>query len=268
MKIVISENQYKRLIETEEKPKILEFPSLEFFDNDPFEAWKIFRKILQRKGNPPYSIDGDLMFHKIVDNPKSIGNLVSIRNLDLSSLPIKELNSLVRVKEDLYLQYSLIESLPNLEYVGDNLDLKDTLIEFLPKLKHVGGSLGLRNTKIQNLDSLLSAKSIFLANTPIKTLGNIKFVPGTLNLEETKVEDLRGLEGVGYNLLASSSPIESLGALKSVAKNLDLSLTKIDSLGKLTYVGGDLNLYDTPLSDRLTREEILNTVTVVGELWM
>ena len=48
MKIVISENQYKRLIEAEEKPKILEFPSLEFFDNDPFEAWKIIQKIIEK----------------------------------------------------------------------------------------------------------------------------------------------------------------------------------------------------------------------------
>jgi len=264
----------RRILKEEtQNPKILRFPSLEFFDNDPFEALKIIQKILQKKGNPLYLIDGelDLSNLKTFENPGNlvpIGNLVSIEYLNLRSLPIKELNSLVQVKESLFLQDTLIKSLPNLEYVGSYLELKNTPIEFLPKLKHVGGTLGLRNSKIQNIDSLLSAKSIFVANTPIKTLGNIKFLSGTLNLEETKIEDLRGLKEVGFNLHARSSAIESLGALQSVGADLDLSLTKIDSLGKLTFVGGNLNLYGTPLSDRLTREEILNTVTVIGDLYM
>ena len=108
MKIVISESQYKRLIEAEEKPKILEFPSLEFFDNDPFEAWKIIQKIIQRKGNPPYSIGGNLFLY---DTPiESLGNLQSVGGfLDLRRTPI--------------------ESLGNLKFVGGNLDLYGTEIK-------------------------------------------------------------------------------------------------------------------------------------------
>ena len=105
MKIVISESQYNRLIEVEEKPKILEFPSLEFFDNNPFEAWKIIQKIIERKGNPPYSIDGDL---------------------NLEGTPIQSLGNLVSVGGYLNLRYSRIKSLGNLQSVGEFLDLRFT----------------------------------------------------------------------------------------------------------------------------------------------
>ena len=108
MKIVISESQYNRLIETEKKPKILEFPSLEFFDNDPFEAWTIIQKILQRKGNPPYSIDGDLNF---LGTPiESLGNLKFVGGyLDLQGTPLfkkyteKQIRKMVNVVGDIYL---------------------------------------------------------------------------------------------------------------------------------------------------------------------
>ena len=52
MKIVISESQYKRLIEAEEEQKVLRIPSLKFFNDD----WFILEKFLDHKGNPPYSI--------------------------------------------------------------------------------------------------------------------------------------------------------------------------------------------------------------------
>ena len=130
MKIVISENQYKRLIETEEKPKILEFPSLEFFDNDPFEAWKIFRKILQRKGNPPYSIQG---------------------NLYLERTPIQSLGNLKSVGGDLDLRATSIESLGNLKFVGGYLNLISTPIQSLGNLKSVGGYLDFRSTPLSDM---------------------------------------------------------------------------------------------------------------------
>ena len=272
MKIVLSESQYRRLIETKEEGKIIKFPSLEFFDNNQLRAWHILQRILKTKGNPPYSIDGVLDLNEIdikrLGNLESLNNLVSIGLLNLDGLPIKELNSLVRVEQSLFLENTPIKSLENLTSVGGDLDLKGSAIESLPKLKYVGATLGLRDTKIQNLDSLLRANNIFVANTPIKTLGNIKVLPGTLNFSKSEIENLRGLKEVGFNLLARSSAIESLGNLESVGRDLDLGETKIDSLGKLRYVGGDLNLYDTPLSDRMTREEIRNIVAVKGDIYM
>jgi hypothetical protein len=135
-------------------------------------------------------------------------------------------------------------------------------------LKYVGGVLDLTYAKIKNLDSLVSVNSIFLIGTPIKSLGNIKVLRGTLNLSKSEIEDLRGLESVGRNLFLRQSSVESLGNLEYVGTDLDLGETNINSLGKLKQVGRDLNLYGTPLSDRMTREEIRETVDVKGDIYM
>ena len=125
MNIVISESQYQRLTETKEKPKILKFPSLDFFDNNPFEAWKIIQKIIEKKGNPPYSIDGSL---DLAGRPiESLGSLQSVGgNLDLEETPIQSLGNLQSVGGYLALAYTSIESLGNLQYVGGDLHLHGT----------------------------------------------------------------------------------------------------------------------------------------------
>ena len=147
MKIVLSENQYKRLIETKEEPKMLEFPSLEFFDKEQDIAWDIIQKILERKGNPPYSIDGDLYLGgKAIE---SLGNLVSVGgDLDLRRTPIKSLGNLQSVGGDLYLRGIPIKSLGNLQSVGGFLVLRSTPIESLGNLKFVGGYLDLQGTPL------------------------------------------------------------------------------------------------------------------------
>ena len=96
------------LNEETQKPKILELPSLEFFDNDPFEAWTIIQKIIEKKGNPPYSIDGDLYLGgKAIE---SLGNLVSVGgDLALRFTPLskmytkKQIREMVNVKGDIRL---------------------------------------------------------------------------------------------------------------------------------------------------------------------
>ena len=129
MKIVISENQYKRLIEAKEEGKIIKFPSLEFFDEDREVAWNIIQKILERKGNPPYSIEGDLNFYNT--EIESLGNLISVGgDLDLGRTPI--------------------ESLGNLQYVGGDLYLYETPIsekyseEEIRQMVNVGGEIYLK----------------------------------------------------------------------------------------------------------------------------
>jgi hypothetical protein len=93
------------LNEETQKPKILEFPSLDFFNNNPFEAWKIIQKIIEKKGNPPYSIRGAL---------------------DLINTTIKSLGNLKSVGGYLDLRHTDIESLGNLKSVARNLDLRGT----------------------------------------------------------------------------------------------------------------------------------------------
>ena len=121
MKIVISESQYKRLIEAEEEQKVLRIPSLKFFNDD----WFILEKFLDHKGNPPYSIGGDLDLRKTPI--ESLGNLTSVGgNLNLKNSPIESLGNLTSVVGDLVLYRTPIESLGNLLSVGGGLDLEGT----------------------------------------------------------------------------------------------------------------------------------------------
>jgi len=138
------------LNEETQKPKILEFPSLDFFNNNPFEAWKIIQKIIEKKGNPPYSIGGDL---DLAFTPiESLGNLQTVGGyLDLQETPISSLGNLQSVDEHLWLSRSSIKSLGNLQSVGGDLLLGNTPIESLGNLQSVGGNLSLRKTPLSKM---------------------------------------------------------------------------------------------------------------------
>ena len=125
MKIVISESQYQRLIEAEEEQEVLEIPNLRIFGKDGDVAWNRLQKFLEKKGNPPYSISGDLTLR---GTPiKSLGNLQSVGgNLGLIDTPIKSLGNLQSVGGSLDLEGTPIESLGNLQSVSMDLDLRDT----------------------------------------------------------------------------------------------------------------------------------------------
>ena len=98
MKIVISESQYKRLIESEEEQKVLQIPSLKFFGDN----WYILQEYLKEVGDPPYSISGNLDLRRTPI--KSLENLQSVGGyLDLTGTPIESLGNLQSVGGDLYL---------------------------------------------------------------------------------------------------------------------------------------------------------------------
>jgi hypothetical protein len=123
MKIIITESQYRRLIEQEERLDVIHIPSLKYFNDD----WNFLQEYLESEGNPPYTIDGDL---------------------DLYESDIKSLGNLQSVGGDLDLQNSKIESLGNLQSVGGYLDLFNTKIESLGNLQSVGGDLYLYKTPL------------------------------------------------------------------------------------------------------------------------
>ena len=127
MKILVTESQYRKILGEEKEQKILKFPSLEFFDEDREVAWNIIQKILERKGNPSYSIEGDL---------------------DLHETPIESLGNLQSVGGNINLHGTPIESLGNLTSVGGNINLYGKPIESLGNLKSVGGELNLRKTPL------------------------------------------------------------------------------------------------------------------------
>ena len=104
MKIVISESQYKRLIEAKEEQKVLRIPSLKFFNDD----WFLLQEFLEKKGNPPYSLGGSLNLYQT--QIESLGNLQSVvGNLYLNDTPIskkysrQEIRQMVNVDGEIYL---------------------------------------------------------------------------------------------------------------------------------------------------------------------
>jgi hypothetical protein len=147
MKILVTESQYRKILREEKEQKIFKIPGLDFFNNNPFESWKIIQKIIEKKGNPPYSIGGDLDLRgKAI---KSLGNLTSVGgDLDLFKTPIESLGNLTSVGGDLWLHGTPIKSLGNLISVGGYLSLGGAPIESLGNLESVGGDLDLRRTPL------------------------------------------------------------------------------------------------------------------------
>ena len=117
MKILVTESQYNRILKEEEEQKVLHIPSMKFFNND----WDLLQKFLKLKGNPPYTIGGDLDLRET--QIESLGNLQSVGGkLDLEGTPIQSLGNLTSVGGYLDLSYTPIESLGNLKSVGGFLN--------------------------------------------------------------------------------------------------------------------------------------------------
>ena len=126
MKIIITESQYKKIME--EELSVLHIPSLKYFNND----WNSLQEYLESEGNPPYSIGG---------------------NLNLVGLEVESLGNLVSVEHDLYAYDTPLKSLGNLTSVGGLMDLSNTQIESLGSLSFVGGSLVLNGIPLFGKDT-------------------------------------------------------------------------------------------------------------------
>ena len=127
MKIIITESQYKKIMENEEQ-EVLNIPSLKYFDND----WDFLQEFLESEGNPPYTIGG---------------------NLNLVGLKVESLGNLVSVEHDLYAYDTPLKSLGSLTSVGGLMDLSNTQIESLGNLSFVGGSLVLNGIPLFGEDA-------------------------------------------------------------------------------------------------------------------
>ena len=75
-----------------EEQEILHIPSFKYFNDD----WEMLQRFLQLKGNPLYSIGGNLYLR---NTPiESLGNLTSVGGyLNLTDTPIKSLGNLTSV---------------------------------------------------------------------------------------------------------------------------------------------------------------------------
>jgi hypothetical protein len=141
MKIIISEAQHKRLFEEEQK--VLHLPSAKVFG-----GWDELQRFLESKGNPLYSLGGDLDL-QLTTSVKSLGNLVSVDG-------------------DLVLDGSEIESLGNLTHVGGTFTMIKTPIKTLGNLTSVGRSLFMNGSKIESFGNLTSVGiNMFMRDTPL-----------------------------------------------------------------------------------------------------
>jgi hypothetical protein len=118
MKIILKESQINKLMEQE----ILKIPAIELFGD-----WNTLQKFLERRGNPPYTIGGNVNLYG--SDVTDLGNLISVGGfLDLKDSKIESLGNLQTVGGYLHLQYAPIESLGNLRSVGGDLYLRGTPI--------------------------------------------------------------------------------------------------------------------------------------------
>jgi hypothetical protein len=108
MKIIITRKQLGKILAEFEKEEVFHAGNLKSYHKSDWVAWKHLQKILDRRGNPPFTIDGNVnLSHRDI---KSLGNLVSVSgSLDLYNTPI--------------------ESLGRLEHVGGYLILNKTPIQ-------------------------------------------------------------------------------------------------------------------------------------------
>jgi hypothetical protein len=178
MKYIITEEQFEKLNQEDD---ILDI-DFKLFNSD----WNLLQKFLNRRGNPPYRISGNLDLYKA--NIESLGSLIHVRGwLSLHSAKINNLGDLRSVGGDLVMQNSNIKSLGNLESVGGSLILNKANVESLGNLESVGGALDLYDSNI-------------------KTLGNLKYVGDWLD--------------VGYTPLSKKYTEEEIRQMVDVKKQI------------------------------------------------
>ena len=150
MKLRITEQQYRFLIESEEEesnPLLFDFTKLSKTYSDDPDIWDVIfeqkNKLNIKNGGKKYDgyyINGDV---------------------DLSKSDITELNYLVKVGGYLILRFTPITELPMLSYVGGNLYLNYTQITELPMLSYVGSNLYLGDTPLgEELNKTMSKEEI------------------------------------------------------------------------------------------------------------
>ena len=238
MKLIITEEQLRLIIENENKGKLLSLPT-EMIDS-PEKVEKIMERYNEDKERRNFMGFNLIGSFNIGDYPELYDNL-----------PFRELmKEVVSVRGDLILNESSVSQLPKLRYVEGVLELEETMTNELPSLIEVGEDLNVNYTFIDELPLLEKVGTLYLSNNSITSIPKLR---------EAKL--IRG----------NFSEIRFLPSLVSVEEDLDLLQSMIDDLPKLKYVGGRLLLGRTPLGEKLKEmnlsdEEIKNKFGVNGHI--
>jgi|688.fasta_scaffold233933_2 hypothetical protein len=239
MKLIITEEQLRLIIENENKGRLLSLP-IEMIDS-PEKVEKIMERYNEDKERRNFMGFNLIGSFNIGDYPELYDNH-----------PFRELmKEVVSVRGDLILNESSVSQLPKLRYVEGVLELEETMTEELPSLVEVGGDLNVNYTYIDELPLLEKVGWLYLSDSAIKSLPKLREVTGTI----------RG----------SYSEIRFLPKLESVGGDANFFRSMIQDLPKLKYVGDKLFLDATPFGDKLREmnlsdEEIKNKFGVNGHI--
>ena len=228
MKLIITEEQYRLIIENE--GRILSLP-VELIDS-PEKINKIMDRYNEDKERRNFRGINIIGSFNVLDYPELM-DYIGLRNL---------MKEVVSVRGDLILNESSVSQLPKLRYVEGVLELEETMTEELPSLVEVGGDLNVNYTFLDEIPLLEKVGRINLSDTGIISL--------------PKLMEAKTING-------NYSEIRFLPSLESVSGDVDLMMSQITDLPKLKYVGGRLLLGATPFADKLMEmnlsdEEIKN----------
>jgi hypothetical protein len=238
MKIIITEEQYRLIVESENKGRLMTIPGEMLTDKESFDKfYNLYQDNKDRKNYIGIKVIGAL-------------NLSGGRyGMRINSSVIKFCDELIEVNGYLRVVDNYAINLPKLKRVDDDITLSMTEIRELPELEYVG-------------------ESMYLHNSGIKSLPMLKYVGSSLDLRNGSIESLPILEKVGNYLDLAGTKIKSLPMLEEVGGYLNLFANPIESLPRLKYVDGALNLKYTPLSKTTTEEELRNKINVGGEIYL
>jgi len=187
MKIIITEEQLKMLVENEKQGKLFPIHSSMVNTYDDMDSFmETYNEYKDVKGYVGIRYLGGLFINgnKLYDFCKNLVEVVG--ELNVVNNYIVNFPKLKRVGGDLTLSMTDVRELPNLEYVGGGLVLRRSKISELPKLESVGVSLGLEKSQINSLPNLKSVGGYLdLSYSQIKSLPNLEYVGGDLYLENT-----------------------------------------------------------------------------------
>ena len=198
MKLIITEEQLRLIIEGESTGKLFNVPNA-FLKTigGVTKALNLYNKLKDVKGFDGIKVIGKLDYYEIdaddIDDLDNFTNEVVYIDGTLILAEENPDNNFGKLKViDGNLRGSEVDniSFPNLEYVSGDVSLEDSGISELPKLKEVDGCLYLQRTGIHSLPELKSVGlHLNLYNTIIKDLPKLEIVQGILTLRHSPLAD-------------------------------------------------------------------------------
>ena len=199
MKVIISEEQLRLIIESEGDGKLLSIhEDILRMDNGIGKILKLYNIRKESKGWNGIKIIGDLNFYEMdADSANDIINFVKeVVYIDgMLAIPNGEgfeynFSKLKVINGSLKAANLDNVSFPTLEYVNGDVDLQNTENINLPKLRKVDGYLRLNGSGISSLPELEYVVTNFsLRQTEIEDLPKLKYVGNILNIMGTPLSN-------------------------------------------------------------------------------